>query len=104
MLDHATPVLSGLQLPDEVELQLAQAGVIGLADDRCIQVKGSQAQMAAEVMQALRQARYVILERPEDGARQQVHPPAFHPNPYPTGRAASWRSTAENAASVRSAD
>ena len=67
MLDHAAPVLSGLQLPDEVELQrVVQAGVHG-AGRRSVHPgdRAAATRVAAQVLQALRQARYVILERPE---------------------------------------
>jgi len=67
MLDHATPILFGLQLPDEVELQrVVQAGVHG-AGRRSVHPgdRAAATRVAAQVLQALRQARYVILERPE---------------------------------------
>jgi hypothetical protein len=68
MLDQATPILLDLQLPDEAELQrVIRAGVRGAA--RRSVHPGDQAaaeRVAIQVLQALRQARYIILERPED--------------------------------------
>jgi hypothetical protein len=70
MLDHATPILSGLQLPNEVELQrVIQAGVHG-AGRRSVHPgdRAAAERVADQVLQALRQARYVILKQPEDDA------------------------------------
>jgi hypothetical protein len=70
MLDQAAPILSSLRLPDEGKLQrVIQSGVHG-AGRRSVHPgdTAAAARVAAEVLQVLRQARYVILEQLEDGA------------------------------------
>jgi hypothetical protein len=70
MLDQAAPILSSLRLPDEVDLQrLIQVSIQG-AGRRSVHPgdRAAAARTASEVLQALRQAHYVILERLEGDA------------------------------------
>jgi hypothetical protein len=70
MLDHATPIPSSLRQPDEAELQRVLLASIHGAGRRSAHPgdRAAAAQVASEVLRALRQANYLILQDRRDEA------------------------------------